>query len=91
MGVVYYLCCACIESFKTAGQLSDVQIGGTEGVARHVAAGHVVEEGVVVQAAFELGLPKVVVRIDEAWGDDLAAAGDDKCGCWGVSCLIRCG
>ena len=75
---------SCVKGFKTAGQLPDVQVGRHEDVACHVAAGHVVEEGVVVEAAFELGLPEVVVCIDESWGDDFAVAVDGSGGSWWI-------
>lgn len=42
-------------------------------------------------AAFELGLPKVMMSVNKTWADDLAAAVDELSSCWGRDCFSNLG
>ena len=66
-----------VDSFHASRQLAPEDVLGRVGEARHVALGHVVEERVIGEAALELRLPEVVVRVDAAGRDYFGDAVDD--------------
>ena len=74
MGVINDCRGAGVKGFETATQLAPEDVLGRVVIALHVACGVIIKEGVVCMTAFQLGLPDMVVSVDEARGDDSALA-----------------
>ena len=46
----------------------------------HIPRRHVIQKHLIGMSTFQLGLPEMVVRVDEAGGDEFVGAVDDACG-----------
>ena len=68
---------ACIDGFQTPAQLAPIDVFGVEVESLQVACVHVLEEGLLRVAAFQLHEPEVVVCVDHAWGDELVGTVDN--------------
>ena len=66
--------CACVDGFEAAGQLAPEHIVRGVVVALEVSGWHIVEQRVVCMSAFHLGLPEMMVRVDETGRDDFVGA-----------------
>lgn len=77
MTEVYNRRSSTIDHLQTPRQLAPESILGRMQACSEVALRHVLQQRLVAMASFKQCLPDVMVRVDEAGGDDLVCAVDD--------------